>query len=201
MTRDWFEKVTIGTLPERAARRWGAREALCFRDRRSTFADVAAGVDRAARGLVALGIRPGDKVALWMVNRPEWIEIAFAVMKIGAVLVAINTRLRTDDVAYILDQSDSTTLILAERSGPIDYLGMVRELQPPGTPREASRLPKLERIVASATGGPPRSRGRSCSAVPLTPTTPPWPRARPRSTRTTWRSSCTPRGRPACPRA
>jgi fatty-acyl-CoA synthase len=147
MTADWFEKVTIGTLPERAARRWGAREALCFRDRRSTFADVAAGVDRAARGLIALGIRPGDKVALWMVNRPEWIEIAFAVMKIGAVLVAINTRLRTDDVAYILDQSDSTTLILAERSGPIDYLGMVRELQPPGTPREASRLPKLERIV------------------------------------------------------
>src|SRR5713226_5107670 len=125
MTADWFEKVTIGTLPERAARRWGAREALCFRDARSTFADVAAGVDRAARGLIALGIRPGDKVALWMVNRPEWIEIAFAVMKIGAVLVAISTRLRTDDVAYILDQSDSTTLILAERSGPIDYLGMV----------------------------------------------------------------------------
>jgi fatty-acyl-CoA synthase len=144
---DWFEKVTIGTLPERAARRWGAREALCFKDRRSTFADVAAGVDRVARGLIALGIRPGDLVALWMVNRPEWIEIAFAVMKIGAVLVPINTRLRTDDVAYILDQSDSTTLILGERSGPVDYLGMVRELQPLGTPREASRLPKLGRIV------------------------------------------------------
>jgi fatty-acyl-CoA synthase len=144
---DWFEKVTVGTLPERAARRWGAREALCFKDRRSTFADVAAGVDRVARGLIALGIRPGDQVALWLVNRPEWIEIAFAVMKIGAVLVPINTRLRTDDVAYILDQSDSTTLILAERSGPVDYLGMVRELQPLGTPREASRLPKLGRIV------------------------------------------------------
>ena len=60
-----------------------------------------------ARGLIALGVRPGDKVALWLLNRPEWIEIAFAVMKIGAVLVPINTRLRTEDVAYVLDQSDS----------------------------------------------------------------------------------------------
>src|SRR5688572_15684455 len=97
--RGWFEATTIGALPERAARRWGTREALCFRGRRSTFVDVDAGIDRVAHGLIALGIRPGDKVALWMLNRPEWIEIAFAVMKIGGVLVPVNTRLRTDDVA------------------------------------------------------------------------------------------------------
>jgi fatty-acyl-CoA synthase len=144
---DWFEKTTLGALPEQAARRWGAREAICFRDRRWTFAEIADGVDRVARGLVALGVRPGDKVALWMLNRPEWIEIAFAILRIGAVLVPINTRFRTDDVAYVVDQSDSTTLILAERSGPVDYLAMVRELQPLGVAREASRLPKLERIV------------------------------------------------------
>ncbi len=118
--------------PSGAARRWGAREALCFQGRRLTFADLASGVDRAAKGLIALGIRPGDKVALWLLNRPEWIEAAFAVMKIGAVLVPINTRLRTEDVAYIADQSDSVALIVAERSGPIDYLAMVRELVPPG---------------------------------------------------------------------
>jgi fatty-acyl-CoA synthase len=147
----WFETITIGALPERAARRWGAREALGFRGRRWTFADLASGVDRVARGLIALGIRPGDKVALWMLNRPEWIEIAFAVMKIGAVLVPINTRLRTEDVVYIVDQSDTSTLVLAERSGPIDYLGMVRELVPPGG---ATRLPKLQRIVVLA--GEPR---------------------------------------------
>src|SRR5882672_3645546 len=144
---DWFEKTTMGALPERAARRWSGREALCFRGKRWTFADLAAGVDRAARGLVALGVGSGDKVALWMVNRPEWIEIAFAVMKIGAVLVPINTRLRTEDVAYIVDQSDSSTLILAERSGPVDYLGMVRELVPEHAPPGAGRLPKLQRLV------------------------------------------------------
>ena len=144
---EWFEKQTLGSLPERAARRWGSREALCFKGRRLTFADLAADVDRAAKGLIALGIRPGDKVALWLLNRPEWIEAAFAVMKIGAVLVPINTRLRTEDVAYIADQSDATALILAERSGPIDYLAMVRELVPPGVASAATRLPKLRHIV------------------------------------------------------
>ena len=145
--------ATLGMLPASAARRWGGREALSFRGRRHTFTELAIGVDRVARGLMALGVGPGDKVALWLLNRPEWIEIAFAVMKIGAVLVPINTRLRTEDVAYIVDQSDSSTLILAERSGPIDYLGMVREL--------AGRLPKLKQIVV--LGEEPR------------PSTVPWP--------------------------
>ena len=160
---DWFEKQTLGSLPERAARRWGAREALCFKGRRLTFADLAAGVDRAAKGLIALGIRPGDKVALWLLNRPEWIEAAFAVMKIGAVLVPINTRLRTEDVAYIADQSDSTALILAERSGPIDYLAMVRELVPPGVAPAGTRLPKLRHIVLF--GDEPRPDTVAWSAV------------------------------------
>ena len=144
---DWFERQTIGRLPARAAQRWGAREALCFKGHRWSFAALAAGVDRVARGLLALGIEPGEKVALWMVNRPEWIEAAFAVIRIGAVLVPINTRLRTEDAGYILDQSDSATLILAERSGPVDYLGMVRELAGLGTPPAESRLPKLRRVV------------------------------------------------------
>src|SRR4029434_2634885 len=111
------------------------------------FRSLAAGVDRVARGLIALGVRPGDKVALWLVNRPEWIEIAFAVMKIRAVLVPIHTRLRTEDVAYIVDQSDSATLILSERSGPIDYLGMVRELVPEGAAPGAGRLPQRQRLA------------------------------------------------------
>jgi fatty-acyl-CoA synthase len=147
---DWFPKQTLGSLPERAARRWGSREALAFEGRRWSFADLSSGVDRLARGLIALGVEPGEKVALWMVNRPEFIETMFAVLKIGAVLVPINTRLRTDDVAYILGQSDSSTLILVERSGPVDYLGMVKELAPSlsrGAPHEA-RFPNLRRVIS-----------------------------------------------------
>jgi len=155
---DWFPKQTLGSLPERAARRWGAREAIVFQGRRWSFAELSAGVDRLARGLISLGVAPGEKIALWMVNRPEFIEAMFAVIKIGAVLVPINTRFRTDDVAYVLGQSEASTLIIAERSGPIDYLGMVRELVPSlaGGAACESRFPSLCRVISvgDAPGAP-----------------------------------------------
>ena len=162
---DWFPKQTLGSLPERAARRWGAREALYFNGRRWSFTELSRSVDRLARGLLALGVRPGQKVALWMVNRPEFIEAMFAVTKIGAILVPINTRLRTEDTAYILGQSDSTALLIADRSGPVDYLGMVKELAPSlraGAVHE-ERFKHL-RLVVSA-GEAPRAETVHWSAV------------------------------------
>jgi fatty-acyl-CoA synthase len=116
MGRDWFPKRTIGSLVDDRATLDAERTALVFEGRQWTFAELAKDVDAVARGLIDLGIGPGDKVSLWMMNRPEWIHAALAVMRIGAVLVPINTRLRTDDVAYVLGQSDSTTLIIAARS-------------------------------------------------------------------------------------
>jgi len=162
---DWFPKQALGSLPERAARRWGAREALYFKGRRWSFAELSRGVDRLARGLIALGVKPGEKVALWMVNRPEFIEAMFAVMKIGAVLVPINTRFRTEDTAYILGQSDSSALLIADRSGPVDYLGMVKELAPSlraGALREDRFRPL--RLVISA-GDEPRAETLHWSAT------------------------------------
>ena len=162
---DWFPKYPLGALPERAARRWGAREALAFQGRRWSFDELSAGVDRLARGLIGLGVTPGEKVALWMVNRPEFIEAMFAVLKIGAVLIPINTRFRTDDVAYVLGQSDATTLVIAERSGPIDYLAMVRELVPSlagGAAREP-RFPHLRRVIS--VGDAPRAETLSWRGV------------------------------------
>jgi len=145
---DWYENQTIGLLPERAARRWGAREALAFQGRRWTFAEVHAGVDAAAKGLLALGIAPGDKVALWMVNRPEWLHAMFAIMQIGAVLVPVNTRFRTDDMRYVLGQSDAVAVILADRSGPVDYLGLMREVAPALGARPDTRFPALRHVIA-----------------------------------------------------
>ncbi|HKW95487.1 MAG TPA: AMP-binding protein [Methylomirabilota bacterium] len=144
----WFEEQPIGLLPERAARRWGAREALAFKGQRSTFAELSARVDVVAKGLLALGIAPGDKVALWMVNRPEWIDAMFAVMKIGAVLVPVNTRFRTEDMAYVVGQSDAALVMLAERSGPIEYLAMMREVAPALGARPDPRFPCLRRVIA-----------------------------------------------------
>ena len=127
---DWFEKITVGDQLDRIAARYGAREAIAFQGRRWTFEQLKADADAAARGLMQCGVRPGDKVALWLTNCPEWLHIQCAVAKIGAILVPINTRFRTTDLEYVLRQSDSSTLITTDRSGPVGYLDMARELLP-----------------------------------------------------------------------
>ena len=157
----WDGRTPVGELPARAAARWGGREALVFGAVRQSFAEVARRVDEAAKGLIALGVAPGDKVCLWLNNSPEWVHLLFAIARIGAVLVPANTRFRTGDVEYLMRQGDCSTLITHDVSGPIDYLAMVRELVPeslaagggddgggPPPPLRSERFPRLERIVA-----------------------------------------------------
>jgi len=136
---DWFPKLRIGDLPDRAAARWPDREALVQGDRRWTHAEFAVEVRRTAKALIALGVAPGDKVAIWMTNRPEWLFLMYAIPMVGGVTVPLNTRYRTDDVVYTVDQSDSSVLFLNDRSGPIDYSAMVREALP--------AWPKVRRVV------------------------------------------------------
>jgi fatty-acyl-CoA synthase len=149
---DWFKKRTLGGLLDNVAQRFGSREALCYEGQRCTFVQLQEQTNRTARALIHLGVQPGDKVSLWMTNRLEWLHILFAVAKIGAVLVPINTRFRTADTEYVLRQSDSTTLITLDRSGPVDYLGMVEEVCPeinngnPGS-LHASRFQELQRVI------------------------------------------------------
>ena len=123
---DWYTKRRFGDLADDAAQHFGDREALVFEGKRYSFAEQAAEVDRAAKGLMAAGVEKGDHVAFWFNNRADWIFIAFALAKVGAVMVPVNTRFRTNDLDYVLRQSDSKVLITHDRSGPIDYLEMVR---------------------------------------------------------------------------
>ena len=142
----------FGDLTDAAAARWGDREALVFHERRYTFRQIAAEVDRVARGLIGAGVLPGEKVAIWLVNRPEWIFAMFALAKIGAVHVPINTRFRTVDLAQVLERSNTSTLITHDVSGPVHYLAMVgelAELEGAGETRRvrSTRLPDLTRVV------------------------------------------------------
>lgn len=125
---EWYTKKTFGSLADTMAERFGHREALVFNDERYTFLTVRERVDEVARGLIKLGVKPGDHVALWLMNRPEWIFTMFALARIGAVQIPVNTRFRTHDLAYLLKQSDARYLITHDVSGPVDFLAMVREV-------------------------------------------------------------------------
>jgi fatty-acyl-CoA synthase len=153
---EWYVKRTFGSLVDDMATRFGAREALVFGEERYTFAEVRERVDAVARGLIRLGIEPGDHVALWLMNRPEWIFCLFALARIGAVQVPVNTRFRTRDLAYLLQQSDARYLIAHDVSGPIDYLGMIREvvkLPARGHVVADPDYPELRRVVVLGRPG------------------------------------------------
>jgi fatty-acyl-CoA synthase len=156
---EWYPKKTFGSLAETMADRFGEREALVFADERYTFADVLRRVDEVAKGLMSVGVEAGDHVALWMMNRPEWIFTMFALAKIGAVQVPVNTRFRTHDLAYLLQQSDSRYLITHDVSGPIDYLSMVREVVDLPSAGSAIDDPEYPEMRAVVIFGEPENAG------------------------------------------
>jgi fatty-acyl-CoA synthase len=149
---EWYPKRRLGDLPAEAAARWPEREHLAFEGRRWTFREFAAEVDRAAKGLIAIGVEPGEKCAIWMTNRPEWLFLMYAIPRAGGVLVPLNTRYRTEDFAYTIAQSNSASLFAIDRSGPVDYLAMLREAMPDvaaGRPNDLAlaRFSDLKRVV------------------------------------------------------
>ena len=112
----WVDGLTIGQVLTATAQRFGGREALVFPQlsRRWTWRQFADDVDAAARGLLSLGIRTGEHVALWATNVPQWVLLQFATARIGAVLVNINPAYRAHELAYVLDQADIAVLFLTD---------------------------------------------------------------------------------------
>ncbi len=112
MTDVWTTPLTPLAFLGRSADVFGDKTAIVYGTRRHTYAEFAAEATRVARALQASGVRPGDRVAYLMPNVPEMLVAHFAVPLAGAVLVAINTRLSTEEVRYILDHSGATTLVV-----------------------------------------------------------------------------------------
>ena len=161
---DWFHKQTVGNLLNQAAARYGPREALMYEGQRWTFDAFRAATDRVARALIALGIRPGDKVSVWMPNRAEWLFLFGAIAKIGAVIVPINTRFRTGDMEYLVNHSDSAALVMMDKSGPVNYLAMLREVAPEldgGNPDalHPAAFPGLRHVIVIGAERPPGAIG------------------------------------------
>ena len=165
---DWYPKRRFGDLPEEMARRFANREALVFQDERYTFAELKAEIDRAAKALMALGVERGDHVSLWLNNRSEWVFLMYALATVGAVQVPVNTRFRTNDLEYVLRQSDSVMLITHDTSGPINYLDMVRQvvdLPNEGDAVTDASFPELDRVVIVGDGEYPGTASWSAALV------------------------------------
>jgi acyl-CoA synthetase (AMP-forming)/AMP-acid ligase II len=97
---------------ERSARVWPGKTAVIYGARRLTYSELAAQAQRVAGALRASGVRPGDRVAYLMPNLPEMLIAHFAVPLAGAVLVAVNTRLTAEEVAYILSHSGAKIVVV-----------------------------------------------------------------------------------------
>ncbi len=151
----WYTEThkTWGTVLDESAQRWPDREAIVFGDQRISYRQLRERADRFASGLLRLGVRKGDRVAIWMTNCPEWIVAQFAVYKIGAILVPIYTRFKAEETEYALAQSESGTLILNDVFlRKIDALGMLRSICPEiDRAREgavcSARFPHLRTVI------------------------------------------------------
>ncbi len=118
-----------------------------------TYSEFRDDVDTFARSLISMGVRAGTHVAVWASNVPQWYIAFWATVKLGAVLVTVNTAYKIHEVEYLLRQSDTHTLVMTEGAKDCRYGDIVAELCPelaslrPGTPLHARRLPFLRNVI------------------------------------------------------
>ncbi len=134
---------TLPDLLDEMATRHPGREAVVGTSGRLTYGQWRARARDLARGLHRLGVRRGDKVALLMPNRTEWLVVDFAVTLLGATLVPISTWSRPRELEYVLNHCDASTLVTVDRFLGQDYLATLGEMAP-----GSARLPRLQRVVA-----------------------------------------------------
>jgi fatty-acyl-CoA synthase len=132
---------TIGENLRRTVERFGNREAIVSRHQgyRATYKQMWEETGLIARGLMARGVKKGDRVGLWSPNRFEWIITQYATSRIGAIMVNINPAYRTHELEHALKQSGCSLLIMAKAFRQTNYIAMFKELE--------SRLPEHLKAV------------------------------------------------------
>jgi fatty-acyl-CoA synthase len=166
-TDDPLKFMTVSQLLDRACERHGGREAAIFAATGQSLSwyDLRRRADDVAAGLLALGIRRGDRVAIWAPNRAEWLYVQFGTARIGAILVNVNPAYRTAELEYALNKVGCKALVTARALKSSDYLQMLRSLAPEideagGDHLAAKRLPHLRHVIVLGDGPVP-ARARS----------------------------------------
>ena len=118
-----------------------------------TYSEFRDDVDTFARSLISMGVKAGSHVAVWASNVPQWYIAFWATVKLGAVLVTVNTAYKIHEIEYLLKQSDTHTLVMTEGSKDCNYGEIIAELCPElkntkvGSPLHSKRLPFLRNVI------------------------------------------------------
>lgn len=149
-----FINLTIGELLERQVDLYPEHEAVVYPELniRKTYTEFNNIVNQTAKGFLSLGIKKGDHVAIWSDNKVEWLITQFATAKIGAVLVTVNTNYQATELEYLLKQSDSMTLIMAEEYKGTSYIDVLNNVCPTIKQAEkgninTTKLPYLKNVI------------------------------------------------------
>jgi fatty-acyl-CoA synthase len=155
-TEEPLRFLTIPQLLDKTVGRHGARPAAIFHAERRTLSwyDLQREADAVAAGLLALGIRRGNRVGIWAPNRSEWLLAQFGTARIGAILVNINPAYQSAELEYALNKVRCRALLTARGHKASDYLETLRSLAPEldrpadGPPvLESRRLPHLKHVI------------------------------------------------------
>ncbi|MFI6874810.1 FadD3 family acyl-CoA ligase [Streptomyces sp. NPDC050400] len=145
--RETEHPLTIPAALDLAAGRYPDREAVVDGDVRLTWAQLRDQVRAAVRSLIALGTRPGDRIALWAPNGHRWVVAALAATSAGALLVPVNTRYQGAEARWLLERGTVRLLFVENGFLGKDYLAMLGCAEDPGDGRPVPELPALERVV------------------------------------------------------
>ena len=150
--------MTIGDKFDQIAAQYADNDALIalHQNIHWSYRQLQEEVNRCARALLAIGVKKGDRVAIWAPNCCEWTLTQFATAKIGAILVNINPSYRTHELDYALNQSGARFLVTANQFKSSDYTAMLFELAPELNSSaegqlKSQKLPDLECIINLST--------------------------------------------------
>jgi fatty-acyl-CoA synthase len=160
-----WEPATLDGFLDRCAAEFPDRPMVITDERTVSYAEVAGWSRRLADGLVALGVRPGDRVGMLMANHLEFAPIKFAIARAGAVAVPFNYLYRTEELAYVLRQSRCTVLVTMTGFAGLDYPGMLDEIAPGWAAGSAPALPDLRAVVQLPTDLPARAGVRTVAEL------------------------------------
>lgn len=136
--------LTFGALLREIATVHPGRDAVVFADRRVSYSELDGQVDAHAKGLMALGLKHGDRLALLMGNRLDWVVVALAAARIGVITTAISTFSTPRELAWTLDHSEAGVLVTVDRSRSQDFIGALDGMR--------SDLPALHHVVRADEG-------------------------------------------------